>query len=165
MVGIISLRFREFLWTWCRFKQINITLPKALPKQTKTYPKKICFFLKKKTGDSFFWSLPSKRPSDQRNQVAEAQASQGCQGLKISELSSELACCVCKDARRWFRGFALEMMHVFFRGGNTFFWGGLVKAGYKKRPHLGSMDLSESCKLHRCFSEPLHRCFFVLAQP
>lgn len=32
-----------------------------------------------------------------REAKRQAQASQGCQGLKISELSSELACCVCKD--------------------------------------------------------------------
>lgn len=165
MVGIISLRFREFLWTWCRFKQINITLPKALPKQTKTYPKKICFFLKKKLGTLFFEAYLL---NDHLTKETKLPRHRRAKDAKDWRSRSSRVNWLVVFARTHAVGFGVSPWRwcMFFSGGGTlFFGGGLVKAGYKKRPHLGSMDLSESCKLHRCFSEPLHRCFFVLAQP
>ena len=166
MVGIIWLRFREFLWTWCRFKQINITLAKALPKQTKTYPKKNRFFLEKKTGDSFCWSLPSKRHLTKETKLPRLRRAKDAKDWRSrsSRVNWLVVFARTDDVKTGVSPWRWCMF--FFQGGNTFFFGGgLVKAGYKKRPHLGSMDLSESCKLHRCFSEPLRRCFFVLAQP
>ena len=105
------------------------------------------FFFEKKTWGLFFWSLPSKGPSDQRNQVAETSGEPRMP--RIEDLGAlEWIGLLCLQGRTpLVSGFRLGDDACFFPGGEHFFFGGgLVKAGYKKRHHLGSMDLSESCK-------------------